>query len=300
MTVQQAKSIPFVDFLANLGFSPTQIKKNGADYWYKSPLRPDENTASFHVHKTKNTWFDFGIGKGGSIIDFVVLLKNCEVATALDFIENNFISLKTQKQIAKTASETPPSVNSDFFSLDEIRSEFAASLLKYLQERCINIQLISQVAVQVHFSNREKKQFFAIGMKNTEGGYEVRNRRFKGCIGKKSLTFLKGKTNDTIVIFEGMFDFFAALTHFGQTFLDNDVLILNSASLQEQAIQFLKDRPHYKKLSLFLDNDAAGQTVFERLQTEFPNQILEPSFALYLRFKDFNDYLIVRYKNGLK
>jgi DNA primase len=299
MTAQQAKSISLVDFLANLGFSPAQIKKNGTDYWYKSPLRPDENTASFHVHKSKNTWFDFGIGKGGNILDFVVLFKNCDVAAALHVIENHSMTLKIQKQTIENALQTPPSVNSDFFRLEEIRTDFAASLLKYFQERCINTQLVSQVAVQVHFSNQEKKQFFAIGMKNTEGGYEVRNRRFKGCVGKKGLTFLKGKTNNTVVVFEGMFDFFAAITHFGKTFLDNDVLILNSASLQEQAIQFLKERPYYQKISLFLDNDAAGQAVFERLQTEFSNSILEPSFALYLRFKDFNDYLIIRYKNGL-
>ena len=38
-----------------------------ANLWYKSPLR-NESEASFKVNTTMNSWFDFGVGKGGNII----------------------------------------------------------------------------------------------------------------------------------------------------------------------------------------------------------------------------------------
>lgn len=297
MNIKQAKSLPLVDFFNTIGYQPKQIKLNGNDLWYTSPLRPEEKTASFHINKIKNTWFDFGIGKGGNIIDFVVSLQNCDVPTALDFIANAYFSesAKTVKRVEKPISE--PSQRAETFKLDEIRRDFAASSLRYIEERQINTALIQACAVQVHFSNSKGKAFFGIGMKNISDGYEVRNRYFKGCVGKKDLTFWQGKNSgETILIFEGMFDFFTALTYFGKTFLDNDVLILNSAALHERAIAFMKDRPQYKKISLFLDNDAAGQAVTDHIQEAFSDKIIEPSFALYLPHKDFNAFLMARNK----
>ena len=297
MNIKQAKSLSLVDFFNAIGYQPKQIKLNGNDLWYTSPLRPEEKTASFHINKIKNTWFDFGIGKGGNIIDFVVLLQNCDVPTALDFIANTHFSesAKVLKQSPKLVFE--PSQRAETFKLDEIRRDFAASSLRYIEERKINTALIQACAVQVHFSNSQGKTFFGIGMKNISDGYEVRNRHFKGCVGRKDLTFWQGKNSgETILIFEGMFDFFSALTYFGKTFLDSDVLILNSAALQERAITFIKDRPQYQKISLFLDNDAAGQVVADHIKEVFSDRIIEPSFALYLPYKDFNAFLMARNK----
>ena len=297
MNIKQAKSLPLVDFFNAIGYQPKQIKLNGNDLWYTSPLRPEEKAASFHINKIKNTWFDFGIGKGGNIIDFVVLLQNCNVPTALDFIGNTHLSepMKTAKLTEKPVSE--PSQRAETFKLDEIRRDFAASSLRYIEERKINTALIQACAVQVHFSNSKGKAFFGIGMKNMSDGYEVRNRHFKGCVGKKDLTFWQGKNSgETILIFEGMFDFFSALTYFGKNILDSDVLILNSTALHERAIAFIKDHTQYQKISLFLDNDAAGQAVADHIQEAFSDKIIEPSFALYLPYKDFNAFLIARNK----
>ena len=138
-------------------------------------------------------------------------------------------------------------------------------------------------------------------MKNISEGYEISNAFFKGSIGKKDLTFVKGTGNDSVAIFEGMFDFFSAVTYFGKVpFLQNDILILNSVSFQEHAISFLKERPQYKKFSLFLDNDTAGKEAMENFKTAFPDKELEPSFALYLPHKDFNDFLIARSQQRTK
>ena len=65
MNIRTAKSIPLAAYLSGLGFLP--VKRRGTDLWYLSPLRK-ETRASFKVNTRLNTWYDFGIGRGGNII----------------------------------------------------------------------------------------------------------------------------------------------------------------------------------------------------------------------------------------
>ena len=65
MNIQEAKQIKIADYLQSLGHRP--VKQQGANLWYKSPLR-NESEASFKVNTMMNSWFDFGMGKGGNII----------------------------------------------------------------------------------------------------------------------------------------------------------------------------------------------------------------------------------------
>lgn len=64
---EKLRDIDLVGFLASIGHEPTKI--SGIQYWYRSPLR-NEKTPSFKVNRRLNRWYDFGIGKGGSILDF--------------------------------------------------------------------------------------------------------------------------------------------------------------------------------------------------------------------------------------
>ena len=73
----EAKQIDLVDYLSALGQRPQKVRNN--DYWYLSPLRT-ENTPSFKVNRTRNVWYDHGIGKGGNLIDFGIIYFNCSVA----------------------------------------------------------------------------------------------------------------------------------------------------------------------------------------------------------------------------
>ena len=79
MNSKEAKQIPIEHFLNKLNHKP--VKSSGNDLWYKSPLHED-NTPSFKVNKILNSWYDFGIGEGGSIIDLVCTLFNDNVSQA--------------------------------------------------------------------------------------------------------------------------------------------------------------------------------------------------------------------------
>ena len=71
MDIQTAKQIRIADFLHSLGYSP--VKQQGINLWYKSPLR-EEAEASFKINTERNQWYDFGLGKGGGIIELAAHL----------------------------------------------------------------------------------------------------------------------------------------------------------------------------------------------------------------------------------
>ena len=87
MNIQEAKQIKIADYLQSLGHRP--VKQQGANLWYKSPLR-NESEASFKVNTMMNSWFDFGIGKGGNIITLASYLY---ASDSLQFCLNDAIAL---------------------------------------------------------------------------------------------------------------------------------------------------------------------------------------------------------------
>lgn len=67
--------------------------------------------------------------------------------------------------------------------------------------------------MEVRFSLNGKWNF-AIGFPNASGGYEVRNKYFKGCIAPKDITHIRqaGEPKETCYVFEGFMDYLSFLT----------------------------------------------------------------------------------------
>ncbi len=80
MNCAEANQLDMVDYLNSISIQANKIK--GSDHWYHSPLR-DEKEPSFKINKTKNVWYDHGLGKGGNLIDFVIEFYHCNVSDAL-------------------------------------------------------------------------------------------------------------------------------------------------------------------------------------------------------------------------
>ena len=66
MTIDEAKRVRIVDFLALLGHRAQYMKSE--QYWYLSPLRK-EVTPSFKVNDRLNEWYDFGEATGGDLVE---------------------------------------------------------------------------------------------------------------------------------------------------------------------------------------------------------------------------------------
>ena len=286
MTTQEAKKIRIADYLQSLGYSP--VKQQGKSLWYKSPFR-EETEASFKVNTELNQWYDFGTGKGGNIIalaqelygsDYVPYLLN-KIAEQAPHVRPVSFSFRQQ------ASE--PS-----FQHLEVRELTHPALLRYLRERGINTALAQAECKELHFVHNGKP-YFAIGFSNVAGGYEVRNRFFKGCIAPKDISYIRqsGEPREKCLVFEGMMDYFSFLTLRMKNCptmpnLDGqDYVILNSVSNVSKAIDVLHG---YERIHCLLDNDEAGRKAVEAIRQEYKWRVRDASH-LYSGHNDLNDYL---------
>ena len=206
MDIQTARQIKIADYLHSLGFSP--VKQQGINLWYKSPLR-EETEASFKVNTERNQWYDFALGKGGNIIALTQeLYCSDHVPYLLQRIEEQTPRIRPISFSFGKQSSSEPS-----FQQLEIVPLSSPALLTYLQERGINIVLAKRECSEAHFINNGK-QYFAIAFPNVSGGYEIRNRYFKGCIAPKEISHIKqpGTARETCYVFEGFMDYLSFLT----------------------------------------------------------------------------------------
>ena len=286
MNIQEAKQIRIADYLQSLGYTP--VKQQGNSLWYKSPFR-QETEASFKVNTELNQWSDYGLGRGGNIIalaeelyasDYVPYLLN-KIAEQAPHIRPVSFSFRQQ------ASE--PS-----FQQLEIGELTHPALLHYLQERGINTDLVRSEYKELHFIHNGKP-YFAIGFPNVAGGYEVRNRFFKGCIAPKDISHIRqqGEPREKCLVFEGMMDYLSFLTLRMRNCptmpnLDGqDYIILNSVANVSKAIDVLHG---YERIHCLLDNDEAGRNAYLELAREFDGNIRDFSDN-YNGHKDLSDYL---------
>ncbi len=253
------------------------ISTDKIEVWIKSPFNPSERTPSFKINTQKNVWYDFAMGRGGSIIDLVMILNNCTFNKAIKMILN--LKDITVKKLSKITT------NTELSKITKIKYLSNLALVKYLQKRNINISLAKRYIKEVYFTNNSKR-YFALAFKNNSSNYEIRNEFFKGCIGSKDITTIQGIDNTKISIFEGFMDFLSALTFFDMVRFNGTVIILNSLSLLNRVVPLLKD----KKIYLFLDNDTAGKRALELLRDS--NLDLVNCSKYYKDYKDFNDLLM--------
>ncbi len=292
MNIQEAKIIKIADYLQSLGYSP--IKQQSGSLWYKSPFR-QETEASFKVNTELNKWYDFGIGKGGNIIALTQeLYFSDHVPYLLDKIAEQAPHIRPVSFYFHQQSSEPS------FQQLKIRELAHPALLRYLQERGIDTALAKQECKELHFTNNGK-HYFAIGFPNVAGGYEVRNRFFKGCIAPKDISYIRqrGEPREKCLVFEGMMDYLSFLTLRMKNCptmpdLDRqDYVILNSVTNVTKAIDVLHG---YERIHCLLDNDEAGARAYQELRKEFPDCIRDFSHN-YHGYKDLNDYLCGKRQN---
>jgi len=304
MNAKQAKSIKLIELLSLLNHKAISVKNS--DYWYKSPFR-DEKTPSFKVNDIKNLWYDHGIGKGGNILDFTLAYFNVNnIAQALQKLTeikaNELITDVRHEQIIlepfahkkiitepqeiiqpnKEISKTSP------FILNKIQELENRALIDYLHSRSIETEQAKKFLKEAYY-RLGNKNFFSLAFKNQSGGYELRNKYFKSNIGGKDISFINNYNKNNVSIFEGFFDYLAALQFFKQNL--SDVIILNSTALIEKATEFIKLQ-NYQNITTFLDNDKGGKQALEFLKEQIPNKIITDKSEIYRGYNDFNDFYI--------
>ncbi len=273
---EKARNICIVKTLAKLGHFPSRIAEKEA--WFLSPLR-SETQASFSVSLHKNLWYDFGIGKGGSIIDLIMLMKSFSIKEALEYLKHDmgsfsFRPLKTAGRLKRAK-----------IRILDIEFIYLQGLIDYLNSRNIPFEIGRKYCRQIWYGFQTKR-FFAIGLQNHLGGWELRNKYFKTSSSPKTFSFFQ-RESQQLIITEGMFDFLSLATIDENLVESSDCIILNSLAFLDSIKMLI---PKYEKVLIYFDNDPAGKKAASSLLNQFDN-VTDCSDS-YSGYVDLNEKLI--------
>lgn len=280
--LKEIKSIPLAAFLSRLGHEPAARK--GTRLWYKSPLR-QEQTPSFKVETTLSCWYDFGLGKGGNIIDFATELWQ---STDLRHLMRCIADSCPVPSVQTVASSFPQRHSAPSMEGFEVVPLEHRALVAYLQERGIPAHIVKANCKEAHYSVNGKT-YFAVAFENVSNGWELRNKYFKGCRGRKDISYLpwaRDGPSTECAVFEGFIDYLSAIAL--GIISRADAIILNSVVNVNKAVPYLRN---YTVINCYLDNDNAGQTALAELTAIYGSAMIDRS-TLYSEFNDLNDFLV--------
>lgn len=312
MRAKEARDIPISEFLDRSGIKPAVQRKSGRELWYSSPLRSGDSNPSFKVDTVKNLWFDFGMAKGGNVIDLVCELTNSTVKEALAILDRSgansqagYTRFKPNSQKTFNQTESPQKSTVQTSLLDEkiglagekekaglellqVADIQKPYLLAYLQKRKIDLDIARIYLKQIHFKPPHTvKSYFALGFPSGDG-FEVRNKGFKGFVGiHKAVSTINLENGNSLSIFEGFMDFLAFLSFHQITDFKNSVMILNTIYLRNQALEVISGY-NFSKVYLFLDNDEAGESTKQFFIDHITNTPITDKSGLYKGYNDFN------------
>lgn len=279
MDLDNVKQTDIAGWLEAQGFSPTRTR--GSKLWYCSPLR-DEKTASFKVDTARNSWYDFGLSKGGNIIDLVMAKDNLSFPQALRVLEG--------------CASFPPRPNRSSSSdptIEHVREQPLTNqvLLSYLRERMISPETAQAECVEVSY-NIGKASYYAVGFKNEADGYSVRNKFYKGCVGPQAIS-VRNSAGCVCYIFEGFIDYlsYREVLRLRDQPTDHCQIILNSCSNAVKAVKHIRQHPNIKKVILLLDRDEAGRRASSSISEQMEKTVEVSDGSSFLDpYNDVNDW----------
>lgn len=290
------EQIDLVHYIFSLGFHPS--KQNHRECWFLSPLH-EEHTASFKVDRNRQVWYDHGNGQGGNLIDFVKRYHRCDDREALaklkgySHIHEPMLSENVEKNLSKSLDNTD-----EHIQIVAVRPVEKLYLKLYIGSRNVSIDLARQYLNEVDYTLYDKT-YTALGFPNDAGGYELRNKYFKGCSTPKAPTIIlldeeqKTIPEEKLAVFEGFFSMlsFLELLEKDKQFANkpDNILVLNSLSFLCKSKDLMTAYGH---TDLYLDNDTAGKKATEQALSWSPK--LTDRSHLYEGFKDLNAYLCDR------
>lgn len=273
MNCNEAKKISIIEFLQSHNIYP--VRKYANHWYYLSPYR-DDKQPSFKINLNKNQWYDLGENRGGNIIDLVILMYNTDLKGALSILQGNKPNFSFSVQ---------HNMNAQTVIIKHLQPLQNKALIQYLDSRNIPLKIASHYLQESYYQVNDK-QYFALAFKNDKGGYELRNKYFKGCTSPKYFTTIPGNL-EHLNIFEGFFNFLSALVYYKTDRPLNSTIVLNSLSFVGNTLDIINQ---FKTINLFLDNDEAGCNAVYKYQNAHP-KVNDYSKFIYPNKNDFNDYI---------
>ena len=245
------------------------------------------------------------LGEGGTLIDLVMRMERCEAGEAIQRLERHidgmsvsslspsgFSSSRLVRAIQncfalapqrRFIGKNPVPQRSPSIIVEKVRLLENPALLDYLMERGIDLDTARGHCSEVHY-RVANKSYFAVGFRNNAGGWELRNRYFKGCTSKAPTT--RHGDYPTCLVFEGFMDYLSFLTLKRNPTPPYNVAVLNSVTNLAKAVPFIAS---HEQVYAYLDNDEAGRKATAELKIVCRN--LSDQSVHYRPHNDLNDYL---------
>ena len=277
---------PFYNFPIESVLESLGCKKGGRDMYF-SPFR-EETSASLHIDRSKNLWYDHGAGMGGTNVQLVMLARKCSMQEAYRFIARLDPTLVPEEAIKSRASGT-----NAIRAVRDIKSDY---LLNYFESRKIPEELARKYCREIIMRNQQRNQTFTlIGFENNAGGYALKSPSGYKSSTAAGITTINNKgvrtdipSAQSVLVFEGFFDFLSWQVMQSSLCPSCDVVVLNSVSNLNRASDYLR---LHDKIICFLDNDMAGQKAFASIKTILPDKQIADMSHLYQKHKDLNEML---------
>jgi hypothetical protein len=271
----------------------------------KNPLR-DEKSSSLKLYRSSNTFFDFGSGVGGSVIDFYALANNISITDAIKALKNELHLEGDIKEAHKYVVETEymkPSVVKKIFEkqikIDEKKhkKELLAIAPQYLYDNAHEVDKQSFFdIVRIDVQNKTDDATAVVLLSDENGiprSMRYRRKAINGDLKKwvalqdtqSSVHYTRIKDNAAFtIIVEGTHDYLTAiLAGYSVIAIPSAKFKIDSALLEN-------------KLCVFIDDDDGKNSMLDN----FNNAICEKIFFNHADFKklikndtakDFSDYL---------
>lgn len=164
MNLDEIKNISIKSYLESINCK--QVSEKGYYGMYIAPYRKDSK-ASLRVNYNDNLWYDYGIGKGGSIIDMIMVINGCSFKEALALFENGIIAPNSFSFHRKELIKCSPTI-----TIKKVKALENVALLEYLTSRKIDISVAKYYCNEIYYEV-DAKPYFAIGFMNLSNGYEL-------------------------------------------------------------------------------------------------------------------------------
>ena len=255
----------------------------------------DENTASISIQKRGGKWLwkDFGSGKGGSWIDLVMSALNLNYVDAIKFL-NNIGNAEVNDERRKGKENFflgRQEKKSSEIKATDVTKVADLELINYLRSRRVSFipDWLKQIDYKVIKDNKTYLNF-AVGIKNSAGGYAVRNTKIKMNIGRSAYSlFAPDAKKEPIFTVEGLFDGLTVAEKMKDK--DYNLIILNSTeNLNNKVIEVLSG---YKFIIIGFDNDPAGINAENKIIEKINNSEI---YKLKFRANDLNEAWVLEEK----
>jgi hypothetical protein len=272
---KKVNDIDIVDYLETQGFHP--VKDKNGKCWYHSPIRDGDSEPSFIVFKATNTWKDFGTGEGKSLVDLGMKLFSISAIEFVKRFDDESLKIPARPKLSKEDA----GVKLNILGVKPLSSY---ELNQYILSRKIPLSIARQYCIEAEFEIFKKQ--FAVGFKNDQGGYELRNSYFKGSSLPKDSTFINNGSS-ILNVTEGFFSFLSDVTMIicQKRSLPN-FLILNGTGFFEKKIPLMRE---HDRVNLLLDHGKGGRRFTEMGLSVDKKKFLDDSW-FYLGHDDVNDW----------